>query len=308
VSDPVHTILQQLKRQTPLHLACLHSMPKLLDYILQTALAFAGGGSSSNNAGNGGIPLQIWQVLDAEGNSPLHYACMSEKPNALVIVKMILMFGLPQPNPPGSAPASLNTALVTFKNYAGATPYDVAYLNTVRQYLLPIQLQAEIQYAIDNGGVGLPPGIDMGGLKVSNSALPPPPTNVAAGITAAASAIPRYAPPPMPNMTTPAPQPPANTWNATAQQSPTMQPPPQQQQQQQAQTVPQQYPPQQQQQPQGYPYAANNTPAPTAFTPSPTAPNQQPPAATPSQQPSITATPNNTPANTQPMTQSQIPL
>ena len=62
------------------------------------------------------------------------------------------------------------------KNSQGQTPYDASTVNSVRQWLLPLQLQAETQYALDNGGAGLPPGIDLGGLRVKNLNLPPPPT------------------------------------------------------------------------------------------------------------------------------------
>ena len=68
------------------------------------------------------------------------------------------------------------------KNRMGQTPYDVAQLNVVLQYLLPIQLQAETQAALDNGGVGLPQGIDLGGLKISNRHLPPPATLMGGGM------------------------------------------------------------------------------------------------------------------------------
>ena len=147
--DPVYTIVQTSKGQTPLHLACLYSMPKLIQHILSCLQE----------------PTALMQITDAEGNTPLHCACMSNKPNALDVVKMLLQT---QPT----------TVAVGTKNNFGQTPYDVASLNMVRQYLLPIQLQAETQAALDNGGRGLPPGIDLGGLKISNSNLPPPPTGM----------------------------------------------------------------------------------------------------------------------------------
>jgi len=144
--DPVYTIVQTTKGQAPIHLACLYSMPKLIQHILQHVPE----------------PTALMQIVDAEGNNAVHCACMSNKPNALDIVKMLLQT---QPN----------TSSVCTKNRMGQTPYDVAGLNMVRQYLLPIQLQAETQAALDNGGRGLPPGIDLGGLKITNSHLPPPP-------------------------------------------------------------------------------------------------------------------------------------
>ena len=188
--DPIRSIIVQLKGQTPIHLACLNTMHELLEFIL-----------ARNDLGEG-----IWHVKDIEGNTPLHCACMSNSPNTLNMIKRILTNNCTRSdgNNHGVAPAVLNTSLVGLKNSRGETPYDVAQLNSVRQYLLPIQLQAETQAALENGGAGLAPGIDLGGLKIQNSALPPPPSmamiqangvNMTSGVPAS-----RYAPPPMPNM------------------------------------------------------------------------------------------------------------
>jgi hypothetical protein len=137
-------IVNNAKGQVPLHLACLHSMPKLIRVLLNE-------------------PGASLDVPDAAGNTPLHCACMSNNQQAaLDTVKMMIQ-------------ECGSHAHVTAKNGSGQTPYDVAVLNSVRQYLLPIQLQQETQQAIDNGGAGLPPGIDMGGLKIDRSHLPPPP-------------------------------------------------------------------------------------------------------------------------------------
>lgn len=129
------------KGQVPLHVACLSAMPNLIRTLLT-------------------MPGASLEVYDAAGNSPLHCACMSDKPTALQVVKMLIQeFGCP----------------VAVMNSQRKTPYDVAPLNSVRQFLLPIQLQQETQQALDNGGRGLPPGIDLGGLTVSQDHLAPPP-------------------------------------------------------------------------------------------------------------------------------------
>jgi hypothetical protein len=140
--DPLYTIVQSSKGTTPLHLACGHSMVNLIRQILT-------------------IPGASTEVTDAAGNTPLHHASMStDTVNGANVVKMLV--------------TEYNASVVA-KNWQGQTPYDVATLNGIRQYLLPIQLQQETQQAIDNGGVGLPPGIDMGGLRISQPAMPPPP-------------------------------------------------------------------------------------------------------------------------------------
>jgi hypothetical protein len=147
--DPFTTIVNQAKGTYPVHLACQYSMIGLFRRIMSIP-----GANSCLGA------------TDSAGNTPLHYAAISSSPDALQMCKtLITEFG----------------ASAMVKNYAGQTPYDVCSVNSIRQYLLPIQLQAETQYAIDNGGIGLPPGIDMGGLRIQNSAMPPPPSQFGAG-------------------------------------------------------------------------------------------------------------------------------
>ncbi len=134
------------KGQTPLHFACLYSMSTLMEQILSMLLQRQIDGLS---------------VMDVEGNTALHFASMSKKPNALDMVKILVTkYG----------------ASVLAKNSQGQTAYDVASIPSLRQYLLPLQLQEETRIALNNGGVGLIPGMDLGGLKVANSHLPPPPT------------------------------------------------------------------------------------------------------------------------------------
>jgi hypothetical protein len=142
--DPVHTVVNQSKGQYPIHLACQYSSMRLVQLLL-------------NQPG-----MNVGQT-DLSGNTPLHYASMSTAPNGLEVVKLLV----------GTYGASV---LIKNKNGQGQMPYDVATKNAIRQYLLPIQLQAETQIALDNGGQGLPPGIDMGGFRINNSAMPPPPT------------------------------------------------------------------------------------------------------------------------------------
>jgi Ankyrin repeats (3 copies) len=139
--DPIHAIIFASKGYTTVHLACLYSLPHVLQYCIDQSLPFL-------------------HVLDHEGNTPLHCAAMSNQSNALDIIKLLI---------------SIDPSSVVVANRSGQTPYDVANLNTVRQHLLPLQLQAETQRALDNGGVGLPPGIDLGGLKIANPNLAPPP-------------------------------------------------------------------------------------------------------------------------------------
>lgn len=134
-------IVNAAKGQVPLHVACQSSMTKLVRELMSQP------GASTD-------------LRDSTGNTCLHAACTSQKPNALELVKVLV---------------TEYHANVCDKNSQGETPYDVSLLNSIRQYLLPIQLQKETQEALDNGGVGLPPGIDLGGLRITNSALAPPP-------------------------------------------------------------------------------------------------------------------------------------
>lgn len=140
--DPLGTVVNQVKGYFPIHLACQFSMVRLIQLLMQQ-------------------PGMNIEQPDYNGNTPLHHACMSaQRGNALVVVKMLL-------NDYG--------ANILAKNSQGQMPYDLASLDSVRQFLLPIQLQKETQIALDNGGLGLPPGIDLGGLRIQNSAVPPPP-------------------------------------------------------------------------------------------------------------------------------------
>ena len=99
------------------------------------------------------------EQFDHQGNTPLHYAAMSKVPGALQLVKMLV---------------NEYNVSVTVKNMNGKTAYDGATQDSVRQYLLPIQLQKETQECIDNGGRGLPEGIDMGGIRIKRDIAPPP--------------------------------------------------------------------------------------------------------------------------------------
>lgn len=172
--EPLYTVVNVTKGSYPVHLACQYSLVRLIRLLMNQ-------------------PGASVEQVDKNGDTPLHYACMSTQPNALDVVKMLLMdYG----------------ADVCAKNAQGKYPYDVATLNSIRQHLLPIQLQKETQACLDNGGQGLPPGIDLGGLKIQNPAIPPPPT-FAGGAGAlgppsfsmSAAGTSPYAPPPMPNMT-----------------------------------------------------------------------------------------------------------
>lgn len=140
--DVARAVLHPTKRSYAIHLACLHSMDRLIRMLLTVP----------------GVDLTF---IDSVGNTPLHYACMSaERERALPTIKMLV---------------TEFKASVIAKNSMNQTPYDLATLDGVRQFLLPLQLQEETRIAIDNGGVGLPPGIDMGGLRIANPAAPPPP-------------------------------------------------------------------------------------------------------------------------------------
>ena len=172
--DPLMEVVQPTKGAYPLHLACQYSMNNIIRQIMN-------------------IPGANTNIVDYAGNTPLHYACLSENKVSMDTVRLLVtQFG----------------ASVVAKNSEGQTPYDLASVNSVRQYLLPLQLQQETRDALDNGGIGLPPGIDMGGLQIRNSALPPPPIG---GL----SAPPPSTPGPTPDanyygmMTTPSPNVPA---------------------------------------------------------------------------------------------------
>eukprot|EP00980_Cylindrotheca_fusiformis_P030078 scaffold24318_cov147-Cylindrotheca_fusiformis.AAC.1 len=139
--NPVYTVVNEAKGWYPIHLACQYSQTRLIRLLL-------------NQPG-----MNIEQP-DGEGNTALHHACISSDPRALEVVQTLV-------NECGA------NALA--KNGMGQVPYDLASSNNVRQFLLPIQLQKETQIALDNGGQGLPPGIDLGGLRISNPNMAPPP-------------------------------------------------------------------------------------------------------------------------------------
>ena len=159
--DPVNTVVNQTKGLYPIHMACQYSMIRLVQLLMNQ-------------------PGQHVEQTDLRGNTPLHYAAMSSDGHlGLECVKlMISQYG----------------ASVLSKNALGQTPYDVASLNVIRQYLLPIQLQAETKIALENGGQGLPPGIDLGGLRITNSHIPPPPTQFGAPPPTMQSAPPQTPP------------------------------------------------------------------------------------------------------------------
>jgi hypothetical protein len=168
--DPLHTMVQSTKGSYPLHLACQHGMERLIKQLLT-------------------IPGANIQQLDSMGNTPLHYACLNgNSKTALYIVKMLV--------------TKFHASVVT-KNASGQTPYDTATINGVRQYLLPLQLQQETQHALDNGGLGLHPGIDMGGMHIKNSTMAPPPIG---GMMAMGGGMPTNAMRPATPMGAPPPQ------------------------------------------------------------------------------------------------------
>ena len=128
------------------------------------------------------------ELFDQRGATPLHHAAAGTGPGARATVQALVQeFG----------------ADPTVRDSGGRTPYDVAAADSVRQYLLPIQLQRETQQAIDAGGHALPPGIDMGGIRVPQKAVAPPPVMVGAAGTAhqfRSAGGPAYAAPPVGGM------------------------------------------------------------------------------------------------------------
>eukprot|EP00531_Pseudo-nitzschia_arenysensis_P017383 CAMPEP_0116125268 /NCGR_PEP_ID=MMETSP0329-20121206/5721_1 /TAXON_ID=697910 /ORGANISM="Pseudo-nitzschia arenysensis, Strain B593" /LENGTH=1109 /DNA_ID=CAMNT_0003619299 /DNA_START=125 /DNA_END=3451 /DNA_ORIENTATION=+ len=139
--DPVRTVVNQSKGWFPIHMACQYSMTRLLRLLMNQP----------------GVSIQ---QPDYSGLTPLHHACMStQRATGLEVVKTLIKEYSADP---------------CAKNSRGETPYDVATLDSIRQYILPIQLQRETQHALDNGGVGLTPGID----------LAPPPQFGGAGVAA----------------------------------------------------------------------------------------------------------------------------
>eukprot|EP00532_Pseudo-nitzschia_australis_P009349 CAMPEP_0168171906 /NCGR_PEP_ID=MMETSP0139_2-20121125/4953_1 /TAXON_ID=44445 /ORGANISM="Pseudo-nitzschia australis, Strain 10249 10 AB" /LENGTH=396 /DNA_ID=CAMNT_0008089487 /DNA_START=159 /DNA_END=1346 /DNA_ORIENTATION=+ len=155
--DPIQTVVNHARGWFPIHVACQYSMVRLIRLLMQQQ----------------GVSIQ---QPDYAGCTPLHHACMSSRRSTGPEVVKLLIHEY------GADPCA--------KNSAGQTAYDVAALDSVRQYLLPIQLQRETQYALDNGGVGLAPGIDLGGMRISRPNMAPPPVFGAAGVGV---------PPPTPN-------------------------------------------------------------------------------------------------------------
>ena len=106
--DAARAVLNPTKRSYAIHMACENSMDRLIRLLLTQQ----------------GVGLTF---IDSQGNTPLHYATMStDKGRALPTIKMLV---------------SEFKASVIAKNSAGQTPYDLASLDGVRQYLLPLQLQ-----------------------------------------------------------------------------------------------------------------------------------------------------------------------
>jgi len=135
------TILNNTKGSLAIHVACEYGAMDMVPVLIRDF---------------GVSPEQ----LDGLGNTPLHYATSSQHPQAFNLVQMLV----------NEYKVSLSV-----KNMQGLTPYDVCSVNRTRQWLLPIQLQRETQHCLDNGGVGLPPGIDLGGIKLPTTMVGPPP-------------------------------------------------------------------------------------------------------------------------------------
>eukprot|EP00551_Chaetoceros_affinis_P008143 CAMPEP_0203683786 /NCGR_PEP_ID=MMETSP0090-20130426/47703_1 /ASSEMBLY_ACC=CAM_ASM_001088 /TAXON_ID=426623 /ORGANISM="Chaetoceros affinis, Strain CCMP159" /LENGTH=1339 /DNA_ID=CAMNT_0050552941 /DNA_START=34 /DNA_END=4053 /DNA_ORIENTATION=- len=161
--DVYNTVFHPQKQQKALHVICQYSNMELFHYVLTTF--YSSDGSNSNNG------------------TLLHYACISTVPNAN---KSFIQYLIHTYNGSGSGSGNNGSGsgsdgddtpliIINQKNIYGQTPYDVTQSDSIRQYLLPIQLQAETRECLKNGGVGLPAGCDLGGLKIENSNLGPPP-------------------------------------------------------------------------------------------------------------------------------------
>jgi len=150
-----------------------------------------------------GVPVD---TADYQGCTPLHHASQgsSVPPNvALSAVKFLV---------------EECGAGVLRKNSQNQTAYDVGSSQAVRGYLLPKQLQLETQECLDNGGRGLMPGIDMGGMKVNYANVAPPP------VMGGPLAVHGAGPPPTGGMiSNPAPP---NNFGANDPSAALMQPPP----------------------------------------------------------------------------------
>jgi hypothetical protein len=138
--DPFTTIVNKQKGTLAIHCAAEYSQVN----VVQSLIAQYGVSA---------------EQFDHQGNTPLHYAASSKVIGGVHLVKCLV---------------NEYHVSVTVKNGAGKTAYDVATQDSIRQYLLPIQLQRETQECIDNGGRGLPDGIDMGGLAIKRDIAPPP--------------------------------------------------------------------------------------------------------------------------------------
>jgi len=144
--DPYET-LNKAKGTLPIHFAAEHGLTEVVSTLIQQY---------------GVSPEQF----DLQGNTPLHYA--SSSGHSLALVQFLV---------------KENGVDVTTKNAEGKTPYDISSDDSIRQYLLPIQLQKETQQCLDNGGTGLPQGIDMGGLSLNrNVGMGPPPSMATGGM------------------------------------------------------------------------------------------------------------------------------
>ena len=139
-----HAVINTTKGCQPIHLACQHCSIQVLQSLIQ----------------NHGARVD---TFDYHGNTGLHYACMHKT----IAVNM---------KPVDFVKLLVNEykASVTVKNAQGQTPYDVCSDTLIRQFLLPIQLKEETQQCLDQGGQGLPPGIDMGGINIVQNIAPPP--------------------------------------------------------------------------------------------------------------------------------------
>ena len=124
---PTRTIIHESKGYTLFHLACLYSLSHLLDHCL---------GQLQQQEPH---PSYYLSVRDKEGNTPLHCATMSNQMEALDIIKRLLSIE----SSASSNDGNYTPPMITLQNSSGKTPYDVATVNSIRQYLLPIQLQAE---------------------------------------------------------------------------------------------------------------------------------------------------------------------
>ena len=138
-----YAVLNPAKGMQPIHYATSHGLIQLTQTLLTQYH----------------VPVD---TFDYQGNSPLHHACMTSdgSPIHLHLIQMLVK--------------EFNASVVV-KNSEGKTPYDVASGANVRNWLLPLQLQQETKTALENGGIGLIPGMDMGGYTVVNPAIGAPP-------------------------------------------------------------------------------------------------------------------------------------